>query len=99
MNRRLITPPEPAPPTVYDIIDALESARELLGSCGQLAKGHAADSAELAQGRCVVIATHAEVGDTLYLAECAECGCHRWVSSSAAVDRWMHCHYCGGCNS
>lgn len=41
MNRRLITPPEPAPPTVHEIIDALESARQLLGSCGQLAKGHA----------------------------------------------------------
>ena len=41
MSRRLITPPEPAPPTVHEIIDALESARELLGSCGQLAKGHA----------------------------------------------------------
>lgn len=41
MSRRLITPPPPAPPDVYQIVEALESARQLLSDCRSLAKGHA----------------------------------------------------------
>jgi len=31
----------------------------------------------------------------LWLALCPECVCHRWVSSSRAVELWLHCHPCG----
>ncbi len=42
MNRRLIVPEPPAPPTVHQIVDALESARQILAEQHGLAKRNAA---------------------------------------------------------
>jgi hypothetical protein len=41
-------------------------------------------------------ATAQSTDTALHLALCHDCGCHRWVSGSDAVERWMHCHSHGG---
>lgn len=88
MNRRLLTPPEPAPPSVHEIVEALESARQLLSDCHNLAKGSALADIDGWPCLCTVAATITASRTTAIRDEVMKAARHALGPRYRSIEAW-----------